>query len=996
MARLSLYLLGPWQLTRAAEGALTINYDKVRALLAYLAVEGEQAHRRDALMTMLWPELPEGAARNNLRQVLMRLSQAIGNNEIAPPFLLIDRTSLQFNGASDAWLDVTEFTALLAACDSHAHRDAERCRPCAQRRRQAVDLYRGPFLADFFLPDSAAFEEWALSRREWLNGMALSALAHLGAFYERRGQYEQARTMARRQLELEPWREAAHRQLMRLHLLEDQRTAALAQYQQCRRILAAELGVEPDAETTALYEQIRGDTNARRTEVIPPAVPISRSHRLPIQATQFVGRADELGEIVRLLRDGHATLLTLTGPGGIGKSRLALQAAEEQLEGFADGVFFVSLASLSSGNQMIAAIRTVLGLEPVSSDPEEHLLAWLESKELLLVLDSFEHLLAGASLLSHMLARSPDLVLLVTSRERLGLQGEWVIAVEGLSTQPRQGDEGEPADALQLFVQAARRVRPRFALSAENQPEVERICQLAGGMPLAIELAAAWVRVLSCREIAEEILASIEFLTTTLRDVPERHRSLISVLEQSWQRLAPEEQAVLRRLSVFRGGFQREAAAAVVAGATLATLAALVDKSLLRRAHSARFEMHEITRQFALQQLEAAGEAVAVRTQHLMTFVEMVEGAEPRLQEMSSNDATRQLDLEYDNIQAALDFALESRRVEQGLRLGGALWLYWWIRSRSAEGRRWLSEFLAHAEKVPHGVRATALRAAGGLAYYQDDLVEAEAHFAAALDHFRAAGDKLGLTRVLRNLGTVASDQGQYARAKRYLTQSLELAREIGDAQSVANTLSEIASMDYYQGKLQSALASCDESLALNRERGDQHDIAISLHNLAELCRMTGELTRSIALYEEAARLFEAIGSTYGCAFTLYGRGELASAQGQHSEARALFQEGLKLFREMDHVYGTGLSLCGLAAVALAEGEPERAARMLSVVAELIRADALVLRPPEQKRFEQVVDAVRARLGEEGFARAAAEGRRLPVAQAVAQALGKGVVPAPQ
>ncbi|PKO20431.1 MAG: SARP family transcriptional regulator, partial [Chloroflexi bacterium HGW-Chloroflexi-1] len=596
MMRLTISLLGPLRVALCGEPVTDFATDKARALLAYLAVEAERPHRRDALAGLLWPDQPQRKARQNLRQALSHLRRAIGDRDEAAPFLLVSRETVQFNADSDHWLDVAAFTSLAEACRGHRHRRLATCLPCMRRLEQMAELYRGDFLAQFFLSDSSIFEEWALLKREWLHRQAVEAFSHLAGYYERRGDYEQARQYARRQVALEPWREEAHRHLMRLLALDGQRSTALAQYETCRRMLAEELGVEPTAETVALYKRI--------SESAIADLQTCRLANLPPSPTPFVGREEELAELADYLANPDCRLLTLVGPGGIGKTRLVLQVAADQTGAFVHGIHFVPLASVSSTELIVSAIAEALDL-PFDShqDPKEQLLNYLHEKEMLLVLDNLEHLLpisissacgkgeGGAELLAEILRRAPGVVLLVTSRERLNLREEWVYTVEGL-TYPEGEAVGRPAlsvaegpetySAVNLFQQRARRAYQHFSLSEIERPHVVRICQLVEGMPLGVELAAAWVAVHSCEEIAQEIERNLDILTTRLRNVPARQWSVRATFEHSWQLLSETEKDIFARLSVFRGGFRREAAA-VVTGASLSTLSSLLDKSLIRR-----------------------------------------------------------------------------------------------------------------------------------------------------------------------------------------------------------------------------------------------------------------------------------------------------------------------------------------------------------------------------------------------------------------------------
>ncbi len=723
MAHLSLALLGPLQITLAGQSIRAAAYDKVWALLAYLALNAGRAHSRESLAALLWPEQAESAARTNLRQALSRLRQALGDPPAAQPFLLADRETLQFNPSSDCQLDVVQFQALCSACDTHRHRRLETCLPCAQRHEQAVALYRGRFLDQFFLPDSAAFDEWAAPNREMLHQRALAALGHLASYYERRGAYEQARRYTERQLALDPWREEAYRQLMRLLVLTGQRSEALVQYERCRQVLAAELGVEPAPETTAFYERIWADPPEVALSAGYLNLPAANRHNLPLAPTAFVGRETELAALADRLADPACRLLTLVGPGGIGKTRLAVQAAAKQLDAFANGVVFVPLAPLGSADLLVPAIADALDFTLTGRDsPQTQLLDYLSSKEMLLILDNCEHLLAGAGLFADILRRAPDVTMLATSRERLNVPGEWLFDVQGLPV-PDHWDTAADQTAVALFVQSVRRQLNNFAPTEAESAAVVRICRLVGGMPLAIELAAGWVRVLSCAEIAREIEHSLGILAGKQPGLPLRHQSLQAVYEHSWNLLTVEERGAFMRLSVFRGGFQREAVEQV-AGADLRLLAALIDKSLVGAGPTGRYQLHELARQFAWEKLDQAGAVIDTANRHLVYFVAMGEQAAPEL--IGPRQATwlDRLELEHDNLRAALAWSQTANRVDLGMRLTVGLWRFWFLRGHMVEAGQWLRRILEQRDAAP-ALRAAVLAGASFIAEFRGAYAQA-------------------------------------------------------------------------------------------------------------------------------------------------------------------------------------------------------------------------------------------------------------------------------
>jgi predicted ATPase/DNA-binding SARP family transcriptional activator len=629
MSQLALYLLGPPRVERGGEPA-KIAGRKALALLAYLTLE-RRSHCRDALATLLWPESDASRARAELRRALSNLRRALGAE-----WLEADRETVGLRQAQPEepdwtlWLDVEAFREQLRRCETHDHGAGEVCAECVPSLEEAVRLYRDDFLAGFTLRDSLAYDEWQFFQTQRLKDQLASAIERLVRWYESREEYDRAIAHARRRLEHDTLNEAAHYQLMELYALAGQQTAALRQYELCRQTLAEELGISPSAETTALYERVRvGQDIGREPELVTP-------HNLPPQATLFIGREKELADLSELIANPGTRLVTILGPGGIGKTRLALALAERllgaALEGGAtpivtDGVFFAPLARLSDADQIVPSIAEALnfrlgGGERDTRTPRQQVLDYLWEKRLLLILDNFEHLLEGVDLVTDILRTAPAVQLLVTSRERLNLREEHVDAIQGLvcPDDVLAKDWVEYA-AVKLFLDTARRVQTDFEFSSEDAASITRICRMLDGMPLGIELAAGWVDVLSLSDIAAEIDRGLDLLETEWHDVPARHRSMRAVLDTSWRCLNEKERNAFSELCVFRGGFTRQAAKEV-AGADLRTLARLVDKSLLNfgRARE-RYDVHELLRQYGRERLAAdPQQEQAARDRHSAHF----------------------------------------------------------------------------------------------------------------------------------------------------------------------------------------------------------------------------------------------------------------------------------------------------------------------------------------------------------------------------------------
>jgi predicted ATPase len=615
------------------------------------------------------------------------------------------------------------------------------------------------------------------------------------------------------------------------------------------------------------------------------------------------------------MRRDDVRLLTITGPGGIGKTRLSLDVAANLLDGFPDGVYFVSLAAVRDAALVIPTIAQTLGIKEVAGQkPRDTLISFLRSKRLLLLLDNFEQVIAAAVVVADLLAACAQVKALVTSRAAVHVRGEheWSVGPLSLPAPDDLGDRTALAQsaAVQLFVQRAVAVRPDFVLTATNSAAVAAICIRLDGLPLAIELAAARVRVLLPATLLARLERRLPLLTDGAYDLPARQQTMRGAIDWSHDLLAADEQLLFRYLAVFAGGCSLEAAE-VIGGSlptgptdTLAALASLVEKSLMRaetRADTERFTMLETVREFGLERLAASGETDSAQRQHATYFVTFAEAVEPELTGAGQALWLTRLEIEHDNLRVAFQWAYEHGETAIGLRLAGALWRFWMQHGHATEGRVWLERFLA--------VAASTDRAGMGSVW-------AKAVFAA---------------------GVLMTEQGDYARAKTLIGENLPLVRELGEKRYVAALVNALGAIAEYQAEYEQATAYFTESLALQREMGSDHGAAVALNNLGNLARRYGAYPRAMSYYEESLTLKRTLGDKRGLGMTLSNMAAAARDQGHYARSAALLEESIALHREIDDKPGLAYALNNLGDVARDQGDPTRAALLYEESLSLFR-----------------------------------------------------------
>lgn len=866
------------------DGAPTTTFisNKAPALLAYLTLVRRPV-TREMLATLFWGEMGDADAKNNLRQALTSLRKH------CEPYLEITREHVALHQEQAVWLDVTEFIRL-----SKAPADL----PVEERLVRlstAVNLYRGDLFEGVLLRDAPDFEEWVTSQRARLRELALTTLHNLVMLQMAEGRFVDAIDSATYLLALEPWREEGYRHLMLALAYSGQRSAALAQYDRCRRTLREVFDAAPAEVTTALAERIKLALRGPQ-------------HNLPSPTAAFIGRNEELCALHRALSDPTNRLITLVGPGGIGKTRLALQVAAERIDRHLGGVWIASLAPLHDEADIVPAIVEALRIPPLPGDnPLQTLISFLRPRDALLILDNLDHLLTADNLatIGKVLTTAPEVQILVASRTRLHLQMERVVEIAGLPYPHAPAEmTGSNRAAIDLFVQCAQRQEAAFALTAQNCDAIIRLCQLVEGMPLALELAAAWVRTLTVTEVVEEITHSVDFLTSTMRDAAPRHRSLRAIFDSSWRMLTAAEQAAFAGAAIFRGGFDADAARAVI-DATPALLVQLRDKSLLRRDADGRFRRHPMLLQFATAQLQAEPTRWAQAAhRHVHYFAHILEQQTSALYgaaQPAALDATRR---DLDNIWQAWRLAGEQRSFAFFDAVLDAMLLVFDILGLM----QMACEFC---------------RSAGQ-------------HL--AREGLKTPAERIVAARVQALEGVAEFRLGNFARA-RELTESA-LAVMVAEQASpwvLGHTHTFLGGAYFGLGDLERTLAefhcALDAYTAVNSAWG----CATALGNIAEMYMLWGAEVQALDYAERAQLLAEPTGNPYLLAHNTYRLAVLLTGAGDYPAAQHFQQASLRYARQLNYACGEGMAMASLGDIAFATGDFTEAERRFADAVELHR-----------------------------------------------------------
>ena len=904
---------------------------------AFLVTERSRPVTRDELAEVLWGEAVPPSWEASLRAVVSRVRRRLEAAGLVGDVIIGGGGCYQLHLPEDAVVDVEQ-----AAADVDAARDAvaQGDWGSAQERAGAA----AGAAMQRFLPGLGGL--WVECRQAELDELRVSALEIVADAASAGGDHATALAAAEAAVAAQPLRESAHLRVMAAHAGAGNPAEALRAYERCRVVLAEELGVSPSERVQAAYEAVlAGETNTPATNLRP-------------ELSSFVGRTKARREIEKLL--GTARLLTMVGPGGVGKTRLATRVAGEMVSRYRDGVWLVELAALADATLLPQHVVSALAVaEKSGSAPLESLRTHMADREALVVLDNCEHLSAACATLARDLLRTaPGLVILATSREPLGVPGETLWPVPPLSL-PGPGTDACDSDSVRLFVERASAVDPEFGSSSDTGAAIADICRRLDGVPLAIELAAARVRTLSVTEIAGRLRDRFRLLVGRDPTAPDRHQTLRAAVDWSYEALSSTEQELFARVSVFAGGFSLDAAAAVCSPGrddadVFDGLADLVDKSLVladRSGTTTRYRLLETLRQYGAGRLADAGEELTVKDRHLAWVRALAEEADVGLDGGDQSSWFQRLDAEEDNIRVALDWAIAHPTSDDGLRAAGALWRYWQARRRVTEGGRWLRSLLDITTDAPPPVRAKALTSAAVLLLSAHDAALQEAgvdNVRSLLEETlairRAAGDRRGMAVALHGLGGLHFRLFELGAARACFEETLAIGRELGDDRLVAaslNNLGNVALSAINRGEPLpqglDARSLYEESVRLWRALGDELATARALGDLAAVAIHALRYADASAAFAEGANIFRRLGIRGGFVGYTTRLAEVAQRQADYAGARSVLEDLLRAGRDLCDPSVEAQGLLELAVVWWAEGDHDEARRLFEEAAAIGR-----------------------------------------------------------
>jgi predicted ATPase/DNA-binding SARP family transcriptional activator len=1024
---LKIFTLGDLRILRNEKLMKSIRSRKAQAMMVYLACTSKP-HAREVLADIFWSESSPSQAMSNLRDVIHILRKHLS------PFVDITRYSIALNPETDVWIDVAELDNTLMSI----HEGEETITiETAIKIEEALELYQRDFLEGFYIRAAQGFEEWLVVERERIRLATLDALLLLVKHLANEANYRKGIHYARRIIELEPLMETGYRHLMRMLASSGRTSEALIQYKACRNVLQKELGVEPSEEAKEIYERLL------KGEELPGAHTGRPRHNLRMPSSKLIGRDEELSQVAGFLEDPACRLLTLIGVGGIGKSSLSLHAAVAAIDHYPDGVWLVELAAFNEVEILPDKIASEFGVTAQEAQAgvvvTDVLVDYLKDKSLLLVLDNCEHLIEACASFSEVLLNGcPKVKILATSREAFGIREERTFQVSPLALPPQGAplETLEKYPAIQLFLERAATARPRFGLTEDNNAVLVEICWQLEGIPLAIELAAARVKVISLNQIARRLQDRFRLLTGGPRTALPRHQTLQATMDWSYGLLSELERCLLRRLSVFSGGWKLEAAEEVASFGDLEKkdvldlLAQLVDKSLAlveEQRGRVRYGMLETVRQYGVRMLREEEEGEEARRRHAAFYIQLAEQADKGLRDIRQNESLDLLDAEHDNLRAALRWATDSGAADMAFRLVGALGWFWFMRGHWKESWQWLKKTLDLGSSPNSVLRAKAIYRAGGLQLIRGNLVGPVELVEEALAICRAMADEEGIAWCLnllgqahtwdiktveegvplllesieifdslqddwgkawslRYLGQITETLGKYKQGIRLQKEALASFERLGDIWNVAHSLYLLGLSAYEHSDFELAKWSHEECLVKCGLVEDKVMEAHALNGLAQLALYEGDLDYAERLFREALEALQKIGDVNCASRSMRELAEVARRRDDFEQARLLLAQSLRNHEMLRGKNNIAWSIFRFAALADSLGRRERVVLLLGA-ADFHFGGKDNLPPTLKGEVETLMDSTQKHLDDRVFAQLFEEGAAMSLQDAVAYAL---------